>query len=172
MGQEAYDENPTKNYTHIGIDTVIDQMEGKLFHTTPHSDKKNWPELISLATPIINQLIEIAGQSNRNIILDQTNVSQRARRTKANVFRDYGTRRCVTIVNKDETLAQRTEKREREEGRYVPVEAVNEMRANFSIPTLDDGFTKLEWPELTEFDALPMILKSRSKAWFGSDGNC
>ena len=44
----------------------------------------------------------------------------------------------------------------------MPVEAVNEMRANFAIPELDDGFTNLEWPELPESDARAMINEIRS----------
>merc|ERR1711981_761779 len=109
--------------------------------------------LISQATPIFNKLVEIAGKAPRNIILDQTNVYKNARRRKANAFKDFGTRRCVTIVNDEETLANRTDKREREEGKFVPKEAVNTMRANFVAPEVDDGFTELEWPELPERDS-------------------
>merc|ERR1719424_2097790 len=116
-----------------------------------------WEELISQATPIFNKLVEIAGKAPRNIILDQTNVYKNARRRKAAAFKDFGKRTCVTIVNDEETLAQRTEKREREEGKFVPLEAVNSMRANFVAPELDDGFTELEWPELPEKDSRDSI---------------
>merc|ERR1719343_997589 len=128
---------------------------------------ERWEELISQATPIFNKLVEIAGKAPRNIILDQTNVYKNARSRKARAFWEYGTRRCVCIVNDEETLAQRTEKREREEGKFVPVSAVNEMRANFVAPELDDGFTELEWPELPESEAREMIreIKGGGKGW-------
>merc|ERR1712039_806021 len=115
-----------------------------------------------MGTPIFNKLVEIAGRTPRNIILDQTNVYKNARRRKSGAFRDFGTRICVTIVNDEETLAERTEKREREEGKFVPVEAVNEMRANFVAPELDDGFTELEWPELPESESRQMIVQIKS----------
>merc|ERR1712039_526728 len=106
-----------------------------------------------MGTPIFNKLVEIAGRTPRNIILDQTNVYKNARRRKSGAFKDFGKRICVTIVNDEEVLAQRTEKREREEGKFVPVSAVNEMRANFVAPELEDGFTSIEFPELPEAEA-------------------
>merc|ERR1719396_296966 len=85
--------------------------------------------------------------------IDQTNVYLNARRRKAASFAEFGTRKCVTLVNDEEQLMQRTEKREREEGKFVPVSAVNQMRANFVAPELEDGFTVLEFPELPERDS-------------------
>merc|ERR1719471_2671390 len=94
--------------------------------------------------------------------LDGTNVYKNARRRKAGAFANFGKRICVTIINDEETLAQRTEKREREEGKFVPVNAVNEMRANFAAPELEDGFTSIEFPELPERDARSMINEIRT----------
>merc|ERR1712039_181234 len=123
---------------------------------------ERWQEVISQATPIFNKLVEIAGKTPRNFILDQTNVYKNARQRKAAAFKDFGKRTCVTIVNDEETLAQRTDKREREEGKFVPEKAVNEMRANFVAPELEDGFTELEWPELPEREARHMIFEIRN----------
>lgn len=39
---------------------------------------------------------------------------------------------------------------QREESKFVPVDAVNGLPSNFVAPELDDGFTELEWPELSE----------------------
>merc|ERR1719262_590016 len=143
--QRHMEANPQKNYVLLGTNAVIDQMKiNNLNRQRNYAER--WDELISQATPIFNKLVEIAGKSPRNIILDQTNVYKNARRRKAAAFKDFGERKCVTIVNDEETLAQRTEKREREEGKFVPVSAVQEMRANFVAPELEDGFTHIEWP--------------------------
>lgn len=40
----------------------------------------------------------------------------------------WGTRRCVVMVTDEPTLQQRTQKREREEGKMVPVAAVMDMK--------------------------------------------
>merc|ERR1712087_84915 len=153
--------NPLKSYLLLGTNSVIDQM--KVMNVKRQRNYAGrWEELISQATPIFNKLVEIAGKTPRNFILDQTNVYKNARRRKAAAFKDFGTRRCVTIVNDEDTLAQRTEKREREEGKFVPLEAVNQMRANFVAPEADDGFTELEWPELPEKDSRDAIWNIKS----------
>ena len=40
----------------------------------------------------------------------------------------WGTRRCVVLVTDERTLQERTRKREREEGKMVPVSAVMDMK--------------------------------------------
>mmetsp|Transcript_46707 Transcript_46707/g.99918 ORF Transcript_46707/g.99918 Transcript_46707/m.99918 type:complete len:497 (-) Transcript_46707:303-1793(-) len=164
--QKHMEANPLKNYLLLGTNSVIDQMKVmNIKRQRNYADR--WQELISQATPIFNKLVEIAGKTPRNIILDQTNVYQNARRRKAGSFSEFGTRKCVTIVNDEEQLQQRTEKREREEGKFVPVHAVNQMRANFVAPELEDGFTELEWPELPETDSRQAIgnIKAGGAAW-------
>eukprot|EP00928_Gymnodinium_smaydae_P071831 TRINITY_DN55313_c0_g1_i1.p1 TRINITY_DN55313_c0_g1~~TRINITY_DN55313_c0_g1_i1.p1 ORF type:complete len:514 (-),score=94.72 TRINITY_DN55313_c0_g1_i1:180-1637(-) len=154
--QKHMEANPLKNYVLLGTNAVIDQMKVMNLNRQRNYAHR-WEELISQATPIFNKLVEIAGKTPRNFILDQTNVYKNARRRKAAAFADFGTRVCCTIVNDEEQLAKRTEKREREEGKYVPVQVVNQMRANFAAPDLDDGFTELEWPELPEKDSRDAI---------------
>jgi len=150
--QKHMEANPLKNYLLLGTNSVIDQMKvNNLKRQRNYADR--WQELISQATPIFNKLVEIAGKTPRNIILDQTNVYQNARRRKAAAFAEFGTRRCMTIVNDEDQLQLRTEKREREEGKFVPAHAVNQMRANFVAPELEDGFTEVDWAELPESDA-------------------
>jgi len=164
--QKHMDANPLKNYILLGTNAVIDQMKVMNLNRQRNYAER-WEELITQATPIFNKMVEIAGKTPRNIILDQTNVYKNARRRKAAAFRDFGTRICVTIVNDEDTLAERTSKREREEGKFVPVEAVNQMRANFIAPELEDGFTEIEFPELPEKDAREMIgkIKYHGSSW-------
>lgn len=162
--QKHMEANPQKAYVLLGTNAVIDQMKVmNLNRQRNYADR--WEELISQATPIFNKLVEIAGKTPRNIILDQTNVYPRARGRKAAAFQAFGTRICVCIVNDEATLAQRTEKREREEGKFVPEEAVYEMRANFTCPELKDGFTALMFPELPEKDSRQMIKTIADKGW-------
>jgi len=164
--QKHMEANPTKNYLLLGTNSVIDQMKVmNLGRQRNYADR--WQELISQATPIFNKLVEIAGKTPRNIILDQTNVYKSARARKASAFQDFGKRICVTIVTDEDTLAQRTDKREKEEGKFVPVQAVNQMRANFVAPELEDGFTDIVYPELPERDARQTIqqVKSGGSDW-------
>merc|ERR1719343_1410949 len=129
----------------------------------PACGKTYWAQKHMEANPLKNYILlgTNAGKTPRHIILDQTNVYKNARQRKASAFKDFGKRTCVTLVNDEEQLAQRTDKREREEGKYVPVQAVNQMRANFVCPELEDGFTELEWPELPETEARQRINEIR-----------
>merc|ERR1719188_431415 len=160
--QKHMEANPLKNYVLLGTNAVIDQMKVMNLNRQRNYAER-WEELIAQATPVFNKLVEIAGRTPRNFILDQTNVYRNARRRKLGAFQDFGTRRCIAIVNDEEQLAERTEKREREEGKIVPVDAVNQMRANFVAPELEDGFTHVEWPELPERDARERISSIKGK---------
>ena len=157
--------NPEKDYAHIGISTVVDQMEGKRFQRQQTSVDR-WKTMARQATPVFRQLIGLAGKNPRNIILDDTHVSKDGRRRRAGAFQDFGTRRCVTIVNTVQMLGDRAQKQARAKCNYFSYKSANELRAKFDAPELNDGFTHLEWPELLESDALSMIDFNR---WIGLD---
>jgi heterogeneous nuclear ribonucleoprotein U-like protein 1 len=110
-------------------------------------------------------MCEIAANSTRHIILDQTNVFPKARGRKVQEYRKFGQRRAVVILNDDDTLQERTEKREREEGKFVPLDAVMGMKQNFTKPHLDEGFTHIDYVEIPEHDAKHMIKKFNDQGW-------
>jgi len=150
------EENPKKNYYLLGTNAVIDQMK-VVGLTRKGNYAQRWQELISQATPCFNKLCDIAGTSARNIILDQTNVFPRARQRKVAQYHNFGTRRAIVVLNDENTLSQRTDKREREEGKFVPEEAVMGMKEAFTKPQLSEGFTHIEYVEMPERDAAGML---------------
>jgi len=158
------EENPRKNYLLLGTNTVIDQMKVAGLHRKGNYAER-WQELISMATPCFNKLCELAGETPRHIILDQTNVFPKARARKVADYKRFGQRRAVVIVNDDDTLQQRTEKREREEGKFVPLDAVMGMKQNFSKPTFEEGFTDIDYIEIPEQDAGHMIKQYNDQGW-------
>jgi len=151
--------NPLKNYVLLGVDSVIEQMRLNLSGDKTFAGR--WPELLKQATPIFNLLVDIAGKTPRNVILDQTNVYRQGRRRKAAPFKSFGRRVCMTMVNTEDVLAVRTENRQHEEGKFVAVSAVNEMRAHFIAPQLEDGFTEISFTEFPEEEAREMIRQIR-----------
>jgi len=158
------EENPTKGFTLLGTNTVIDQMKVVgLLRKQNYAER--WQELISMATPCFNKLCEIAGKTTRNIILDQTNVYPKARERKVQEYMQFGIRRAVVIVNDDNCLQQRTEKREKEEGKFVPVDAVMGMKQNFAKPQLSEGFTHIEYAEAPEQESHKLIKAYNEAGW-------
>jgi len=156
--------NPKKGYTLLGTNTVIDQMKVVGLNRKGNYAQR-WMELISMATPVFNKLCEIAGKTTRNIILDQTNVYPKARSKKVQSYMAFGTRKAVVMVNDDECLTQRTEKREQEEGKFVPVDVVMGMKQNFARPQLSEGFTKIEYVEAPEMEAQRLIKRYNDAGW-------
>lgn len=158
------EKNPRKNYCLLGTNTVIDQMKvSGLVRKGNYAER--WQELISMATPVFNKLCEIAGQSCRHFILDQTNVFPKARSKKVEDYMKFGQRRAIVILNDNDTLAERTEKREREEGKFVPIDAVMGMKQNFTRPQLEEGFTEIEYVEIPEHDANRIIKMYNDEGW-------
>jgi len=156
--------NPRKNYCLLGTNTVIDQMKVAGL-TRKGNYAERWQELISMATPCFNKLCEIAGQTPRHFILDQTNVFPKARSRKVQDYMRFGQRRAVVVLNDDDTLQERTEKREREEGKFVPVDAVMSMKQNFSMPNPKEGFTDIDYVEIPESDAWKIIKQYNDQGW-------
>lgn len=131
-------DHPEKKFHILGTNTVMDKMKvmGLMRKRNYHG---RWDALIKQATDVLNKIFKIAERKNRNYILDQTNVYFTARRRKMNNF--HGFRRiAAVIVNTNDVLKERTEKREREEGKVVPESAVLEMKANFALPEVGDTF--------------------------------
>ena len=152
--------NPDKRYNILGTNLIMEKMK-----VTGLTRKRNyhgrWEELIKKATGILNTLFKIVEQKverfPRNIILDQTNVYESARRRKIRSFNKFGRKVAVCIVNKNEELNKRNTKREKDEGKFVPESAVMEMKANFKIPTLSEGVNEIQFIEMDEAAAKKQI---------------
>ncbi|XP_010277937.1 PREDICTED: heterogeneous nuclear ribonucleoprotein U-like protein 1 isoform X2 [Nelumbo nucifera] len=145
-------EHPGKRYVLLGTNLALDQMKvpGLL-------RKQNYGErfdrLMDRATGIFNTLLARAAKTPRNYILDQTNVYMSARKRKLKPFVNYR-KVAVVIFPKPDELKLRAAKRFKEMGKEVPAEAVNEMLANYVLPTSKDMpgsaefFDQVMFPEL------------------------
>lgn len=131
-------DHPEKKFNILGTNSIMDRMKvmGLMRKRNYHC---RWDTLIKRASDILNKVFKIAERKNRNYILDQTNVYFSARRRKMNNFKGFH-RVAAVIVNSNEVLKERTEMREKEEGKIVPQSAVMEMKANFVLPQVGEVF--------------------------------
>ena len=138
-------ENPDKKYYILGTNLIIDRMK-----ITGLTRKRNyhgrWEELIKRASGILNKLFAVAKKNPRNYILDQTNVYFTARRRKMESFKLYK-RKAVVIVNKPHVLTQRIEKQQQMEGKVIPVNAIMEMKKNYTLPECGPSFDEVIYVE-------------------------
>lgn len=145
--------HPEKRYNILGTNQIMEKMKVMgLARKRNYSGR--WDELIHKATGILNGIFKVIPAKlerfPRNIILDQTNVYQSARKRKIKSFQKFGRKIAVVIVNTGEELSSRNAKREKEEGKFVPEGAVQEMKSNFKAPTLDEGLTEVQYVEMDE----------------------
>ena len=148
-------DNPEKRFYMLGTNNIIDKM--RIFGLTRKRNYHGrWDALIKQATGCLNTWLKIAERRVRNYIIDQTNVYFTARRRKMNNFRGYK-RIAIVVINEHKILADRSEKVEREEGKIIPVSAVMEMKANFSLPEVGESFDEVKYIEVKPPRALEFV---------------
>jgi len=134
-----------KKFYILGTNNIIDRMK-----VSGLAKKRNyhgrWEELIKRASSVLNKLFNVAKSQPRNYVLDQTNVYFSARRRKMDSFSGYR-KVAVVVVNTPEVLAQRTEKQKKAEGKDIPIGAIMEMKANFSLPEVGPSFNEVRYIE-------------------------
>uniref|UniRef100_A0A2C9KQK5 SAP domain-containing protein n=1 Tax=Biomphalaria glabrata TaxID=6526 RepID=A0A2C9KQK5_BIOGL len=138
-------ENPDKLYSVLGTNNVVDKMK-VMGLPRKQSHKGRWDYLIEKANKCLNRLIEIAARKKRNYIIDQTNVYASARRRKMQTFEGFQ-RKAVVVLPTDEVFKKRVKERPEEEGKDIADNAVNEMKANFTLPEEDQGFESIIYSE-------------------------
>lgn len=160
-------DHPDKRYLVLGTNLALEQMKvpGLL-------RKQNYGErfdrLMDRATGIFNTLLDRATKVARNYILDQTNVYKSARKRKLRAFVDYR-KIAVVIFPPPEENKVRSAKRFREMGKEVPADAVNEMLANYALPTSkdmpgsDEFFDEVWFPELKRAEAQKILEMDKSQ---------
>ncbi|KAH9507215.1 Heteroproteinous nuclear ribonucleoprotein U-like protein 1 [Bulinus truncatus] len=138
-------ENSEKFYNVLGTDNVVDKMKvNGLPRKENHSGR--WEYLIEKANKCLNRLIEIAARKKRNYIIDQTNVYASARRRKMQPFEGFQ-RKAVVVLPTDEVFKKRAKERPEDEGKDIADNAVNEMKANFTLPEEGQGFESVIFTE-------------------------
>ncbi|XVE51247.1 hypothetical protein DITRI_Ditri02bG0024600 [Diplodiscus trichospermus] len=145
-------EHPEKRYVLLGTNLVLDQMKvpGLL-------RKRNYGErfdrLMGRANQIFDTLLSRAAKTPRNYVIDQTNVFKGARKRKLRPFVNFRKIAVVVFPNPEE-LERRATKGFEEMGKEVPVDALNNMIANYALPlskeTLgsDEFFDEVKFVEL------------------------
>lgn len=133
---ERAKQNPEKRYTLLGTKHLLERM--KIFGVArkPGSGPGRWEKLIELCNRGLLTLNEIACKRRRNYILDQPHVYISDQRRKMRVYGDFK-RIAVIIVPNEEEYKKRFKQRMDNEGRDIPESAVNEMRANLTLPELE-----------------------------------
>ncbi|XP_069764791.1 heterogeneous nuclear ribonucleoprotein U-like protein 1 [Narcine bancroftii] len=147
--------NPWKKYNILGTNAIMEKMK-VMGLRRQRNYAGRWDVLIQQATQCLNRLIQIAARKKRNYILDQTNVYGSAQRRKMRPFEGFQ-RKAIVICPTDADLKERTIKRTDEEGKDVPDHAVLEMKANFTLPVVDDFLDDVSYIELQKEESQKLV---------------
>lgn len=140
-------ENSEKRYNILGTNSLLERMK-ILGEARKKCHVGRWERLIEWCTRTLIVLQEVATKRRRNVILDQTNVYASVQRRKMRGFGDFK-RIAVVVIPEEEEYKQRYDKKIENEGKEVPETAVNEMKANFALPTTEYGwFTEIRYTDL------------------------
>ena len=83
---------------------------------------------------------ERAVSEKRNIVIDNTNMTSKAR----SVYNANGYMKKAVVFNISENERQRREqKRLNETGKFIPEEAIKQMKSIFKYPSFDEGFDEI-----------------------------
>lgn len=135
MIDQLLQNNPEKDYVVLSTDDIF-MVLGAEKGLTYNQAFKSIP-FKKVNSKFFNDLRQ-AINARRNIIIDQTNMSKKARAKKLNLFsNDYKKIAYVFQVNRDE-LDRRLADRSEKEGKSIPSQVVDQMLGNFQMPGRDE----------------------------------
>ncbi|XP_020802280.1 LOW QUALITY PROTEIN: heterogeneous nuclear ribonucleoprotein U-like protein 1 [Drosophila serrata] len=156
-------ENVDKRYDLIGPDAFIAKMTiDGASRKTVH--KGRWDKVYETCLNSLAALEDIAMKRRRNFILDQTNVYASAQRRKMKGFNDFKRIAVVCIPSEDELKRRIADKEEKGNAFTVKESTINNLRANFTLPSLEFGwFDDINYTELTGDEAKSEVKKYNEK---------
>lgn len=155
--------NPEKRYTLLGSKHLLERMKIQGVARKPGSGPGRWEKLIELCNRGLLTLNEIACKRRRNYILDQPHVYISDQRRKMRVYGDFK-RIAVIVVPNEEEFVRRFKQRMDIEGKDIPDAAVNEMRANLTLPELEyQWFNEIVYADLEKEAAQAEVSKENER---------
>ncbi|XP_033253393.1 heterogeneous nuclear ribonucleoprotein U-like isoform X2 [Drosophila miranda] len=156
-------DNADKRYEVIGPDSIIAKMTiDGASRKTVHMGR--WDKVLEICLNSLGALEDIAMKRRRNFILDQTNAYASAQRRKMKGFNDFKRIAVVCIPGEDELKRRIAEKEEKGNAFTVKESTINNLRANFTLPSLEFGwFDDIIYTELSGDEAKSEVKKYNEK---------
>ena len=129
---------PDISFTVLSTDDIIEREAAKV----GSNYTKSFSDLIKPATAEFNATFEDSVKNKQNIIIDRTNITVKGRKSFIQKLNGYHKIAIVFQVPNDELL-KRLKNREKETGKYIPYNVVNDMLSRFEYPTEDEGFNSI-----------------------------
>lgn len=140
-GKSTWVEKNGKDSMIISRDDIVDRLrQGTGMSYGDTFKNKKFQDAVNLE---LNNHIDNCLKSNKNIIVDMTNMSKRSRSfILSKVPEQYIKNAVVFFIHRDE-LIRRLKKRQKETGKEIGIDVLNKMINSFEIPT-EDEFDNIE----------------------------
>ncbi|XP_055311100.1 heterogeneous nuclear ribonucleoprotein U [Sitodiplosis mosellana] len=153
-------DNVEKHYNILGVQNLLDKMTVCGESRKKHHSHGRWERFIDWTTRGLHSIQDLAVKKRRNYILDQTNVLASAQRRKMKGYGDF--KRIAAVIIPDDTTYK--ERYDKQTEKTVSDNALNEMKANFILPSTDFGwFDEVIYTELNEEDAKKKVEEFNEK---------
>lgn len=86
------------------------------------------------------QTIDAAIRAGKSVVIDQTNVSSKSRRSKMESVPKTYVRTCLVFDVPEKVLRERLSKRAAETGKSIPEHVIRSMTSSWQTPSRSDGF--------------------------------
>jgi tRNA uridine 5-carbamoylmethylation protein Kti12 len=126
-----------ENVIVLSTDNYIQQVADE--HGKTYNDV--FQETIAEATENLRRQMRIAIKEGRDIILDQTNLTRRARKNKISKIPDTYHKRVVYF---EISLEEALERNNHRKGKFIPVGVLKQMYYSFEIPNNTENFETIE----------------------------
>ena len=135
-GKTTFAENHFENCQHLSRDHIIQ----KIATMCSQSYMEVYEDLKLFSETQVVREIQQAIKRNRDIVLDECNISVAIRKKRLDLFNNSYRKIIYVFPNPDQATL---EARQRTRGKYIPDDVVTGMIANFQMPTLEEGFDEI-----------------------------
>merc|ERR1719461_794759 len=130
-----------KNFDILSTDLILDQM--RVYNLRRQGNfGERFERLMKMGSKSFNQLLQIAKTKNRNYVLDQTNVFERARSKKINNFREWGHKVAAVCIPTMEDYKKR-QALCAQKNKVVPENVVANFKKSFVLPYVGREFNEI-----------------------------
>lgn len=92
----------------------------------------------------LNQLLVDTGKSNKNAIVNMTNMTRKRRKHNLSFFRNHNKIAVIFPLLSDEEYERRNLKRQKEENKFIPLKVLKSMISSYkTVDKKEEGFDKI-----------------------------
>lgn len=116
----------------------------------------------NVAQDVFNEMVQMAVHQPRNYIIDQSNHFSGFRKKTLLLFSNF--HRVGVVVVPSQGEFEKRYAAAQQEGRAVSKESIMNMKENFTLPSMEEGFEELRYVELDQQAAEGLVQEDHEKA--------